>query len=101
MVEAGGEHTCALTDGGVTYCWGANSEGQVGYGFVADQLTPRRVTESLTFQTVAAGERHSCAVAQGGTVYCWGDNFAGQLGIGRAGLPISEPQIVAFPGNSP
>lgn len=31
-IEAGGDHTCALLDGGRVRCWGAASVGQLGYG---------------------------------------------------------------------
>lgn len=31
-ITTGGQHTCALVDGGVLRCWGRNSYGQLGYG---------------------------------------------------------------------
>jgi hypothetical protein len=100
MVDAGGEHTCALTDGGVTYCWGASTEGQLGYGFITDRTIPLRIAGALTLQSVTAGERHTCGVAQDGSVYCWGENFGSQLGIGRPGLPIVEPRLISFSPSS-
>ena len=43
QVSAGGQHTCAITTGGASYCWGANGSGQLGDGGAVSQVTPVRV----------------------------------------------------------
>ena len=43
QVEAGGSHTCALTDDGV-FCWGENMSGQVGDGTTA---TPKAMPTAV------------------------------------------------------
>ena len=35
-IAAGGAHTCALLDAGKVRCWGANGNGELGYGHTAD-----------------------------------------------------------------
>jgi alpha-tubulin suppressor-like RCC1 family protein len=85
-VTAGGEHTCAISStDGRAYCWGDNSEGQLGTAAAADQPTPAAVDSTETFVSIAAGPTHTCAVTTGGELYCWGCNADGQLGAGFIG----------------
>jgi len=80
-VSAGGDHTCAIASGGVTYCWGRNLSGQVGDSTMASpRVSPVPVHSSLTFETLAAGYDNTCGIIAGGTAYCWGGNLGGRLG---------------------
>jgi alpha-tubulin suppressor-like RCC1 family protein len=72
-IDAGGSHTCAVSDAGAMYCWGANAEGQLGTGNTMSSSTPLTVTElSQGIVAVAAGVAHSCAARGDGSVACWG-----------------------------
>jgi alpha-tubulin suppressor-like RCC1 family protein len=43
-LSAGGVHTCGWTPTGIAYCWGRNSDGELGDGMtMGGQLTPVRV----------------------------------------------------------
>jgi alpha-tubulin suppressor-like RCC1 family protein len=81
QVIPGGAHTCALTLDKVAYCWGANSNGQLGNPVHFQTMTPTRVSGTRTFNQMAAGQNHTCGIS-GGKAYCWGSNFDGQLGDG-------------------
>ena len=42
-VSAGGTHTCGRTTGGTVYCWGSNSDGELGNGSTSGSAVPVRV----------------------------------------------------------
>ena len=42
-VSAGGAHTCGRTTGGTVYCWGGNSDGELGNGSTNGSAVPVRV----------------------------------------------------------
>ena len=86
-----GRHTCALIEGAVI-CWGDNSTGQLGRGFISELEPPAGVQGAPAgpINGIAPGTTHTCALFSD-DVFCWGDNFNGQLGIagGSSGLPVS------------
>ncbi len=108
-LSPGGLHTCGLTPGGDAYCWGSNTEGQLGDGSETNRLTPVPVSGGLTFKAISAGGDYpndagdgmslpdgsfTCGLTLDGEAYCWGDNWFGQLGDGT-GQQSSTPVPVA------
>jgi alpha-tubulin suppressor-like RCC1 family protein len=89
MVDAGSQHTCAVTNQGAAKCWGSNNQGQLGWfpyscfepgdcSTVAGDVTGL----SSGVESIAAGAFHTCAVTVTGAALCWGANSRGQLGDG-------------------
>ena len=91
-VSAGGVHTCGLAVDRTVYCWGDNSEAQLG------DVQPARgvvhVVGTLGFASVSAGALHTCGVRTDGALFCWGRNDRGQLGTGDK-FSTSQPARVA------
>ena len=81
-IAAGITHTCALTTGGKAYCWGENSQGQLGNNSTTNSLIPVAVQmpAGVSFQSIATGYYHTCALTTTGQAYCWGRGYGGQLG---------------------
>lgn len=100
QVSSYGLNSCAVSRDTYVYCWGSNSNGQLGNGSSGiDSYVPILVLrgESATetndndgmylknIKSVSVGNQYACALsgAQGGTTtyaYCWGMNVDRQLG---------------------
>src|SRR5256884_139229 len=98
-VSAGASHTCGIAAGGLAYCWGDNTAGELGTGDTARSQQARPVVGGVSFLAVSAGWSHTCGVTPGGTAYCWGANGAGQLGNGTrtsSRIPVAVVHVTDF-----
>jgi alpha-tubulin suppressor-like RCC1 family protein len=88
-LAAGGTQTCALTQDGVVYCWGAPNEN-------ANQSVgqPTQVTLPMPATAIAVGTAQVCAILLDGTIECWGTNAQGELGLGTVDSTLHEPTRV-------
>ena len=81
-ISAGLGHTCASKTDGTLWCWGLNSNGQLGIGNTINQYSPKQLFFDKT-ASLTAGSEHTCASRTDGSLWCWGRNESGQLGIGN------------------
>jgi len=99
QVAAGTGFTCALSSAGAAYCWGLNTNGQLGNNSTTQSLVPVAVTTSGALSGVAltqigAGTSFACGLASTGTAYCWGLGTSGQLGNSAttsSSVPVTLP----------
>ncbi|MEO8553265.1 MAG: hypothetical protein ABI678_25000, partial [Kofleriaceae bacterium] len=108
-VSTSADHTCALatrhahgSDSYAVYCWGSNSNGQLGDQSGADRYTAATVP-GLDLRATALSGNHgyACAIQQldeTAVLYCWGSNDQGKLGNG---LPEDQPAPVQVALASP
>ncbi len=83
-ISASSETTCAVADGHA-YCWGSNSNGELGNNSRTNSDAPVAVSTSgvlgiRTVTSINTAALHSCAVADG-KAFCWGDNSRDEIGV--------------------
>ncbi len=99
-ITAGGAHTCATRTDGSVWCWGADTDGQLGDGTVAPSAGPQAVSQLTSTGGVCAGNAHTCALVSG-AVRCWGYGQFGQLGDGQVAdspSPVATSAIAGATG---
>jgi alpha-tubulin suppressor-like RCC1 family protein len=86
---------------GYAYCWGVNSNGQLGNTSTALAYNPVPVMgvsggAPIVFSQITVGGSYACGLEQStGMAYCWGSNGRGQLGNNTK---IDSPTPVAVLG---
>jgi alpha-tubulin suppressor-like RCC1 family protein len=81
-VSLGAGSTCAISSNNA-YCWGNNTDGQLGIGTIHNVSLPTQVSGSNGFAnptSISIGANHACAIAANNRPFCWGFNAYGQLG---------------------
>ncbi len=109
-VDAGYNHTCAITSANAAYCWGSNSHGELGTGtYYTGSSIPEPVSGGHQFTAVSAGLDYTCALATDHKAWCWGSGAtdalgripeescpSGTMGIRCASAPISVETSITF-----
>ncbi len=97
-VACGASHTCARTSSGSLFCWGANSEDQLGDGTTTERHVPTQVVSSGV-REVAAFDYQTCATYSGdGSVYCWGFPLGRDVVDTPTPVGVTYAQAVAVGG---
>ena len=92
-IVAGAAHSCGLTTDRTAFCWGWNTNGQLGDGTATSRVAPTVVSGALTFQTIGAGELWTCGLTTLGKAYCWGS----VAGVNQAqATPLAYPSAPTF-----
>lgn len=99
IAAGSGSSACAVV-GGAAYCWGLNTNGQVGDNSTTLRTAPVAVNvtagdaamDGKRVGMVSVGDAHSCALTETG-VFCWGLGTSGQLG-NSASSSFSYPRPV-------
>lgn len=79
-ITTGLNHSCGVAADGLAYCWGENTQGQLGDGSGQHQNWPSPVAGGHEFVSIAAANRATCGLRADGAIYCWGRNFSWAFG---------------------
>lgn len=92
---SGGDNTLALLQNGCVASWGGNCCGSLGYGSLANRMTPGLVCGISTATAISSDGYHALALLANGSVVAWGNNDCGQLGNGTYGTCALTPSGVS------
>ena len=96
QISAGYDHTCARTSLGAVWCWGANTQGQIGDGTTTTRSSPTQVTGLTSGVTdVSAGQWGTCVV-QSGAAKCWGYGAGSANGSGSFSNLLVPTQVTGL-----
>ena len=85
-ITAGGSHSCGIKADGTAWCWGDDTNGQLGNGSATtgDQSSPVQVDDNGPWVAISAGNNFTCGLKADRTAWCWGTDANGELGNGAA-----------------
>lgn len=98
-IASGAAHTCAIAQGGLAYCWGGGTTGQLGNdssgsGNYADRPVP--VVGGLSYTSLSAGSLHTCGLLTNGATVCWGAGPLGTAATSYNDTPIAPDGDLRF-----
>ncbi|MGM0556966.1 MAG: RCC1 domain-containing protein [Myxococcota bacterium] len=101
-IAAGHGYACGTATNGDAFCWGTNTQGELGAGFTSErERRPVRVETQAEFGSIAANPnfgRQTCGLTFDGAVYCWGQSVeqfgADAGGAGSVDVPTRVPTTV-------
>ena len=90
QIEAYAQTTCALTDNGTVWCWGKNTNRQLGDGTTTDRDYPVQVQNITDALDVYVGDGTACAVVNKRLdLKCWGNYYLGDDSSTASSTPVT------------
>jgi len=84
--------------GGQLYCWGDNTQGQLGLGDVVARSSPCLIAGTFSYKEVSTDSDTVVMLGEDGSIITVGNNFTGQLGQNITGgifSASSSPTLIA------
>lgn len=94
--DTGYNHSCALTESGDVYCWGAGRAAVGASPSAPYGSLPNKIDTSLRFTSLRAGEGFACGITAAGKIHCWGSFVEFGLGASRT----SATPLLVYDGDA-
>jgi len=91
-LKGGGLHTCGRASTGSLYCWGKDTNRELGDNATTDKNSPKIIafTPLTGSEAIGIGTSHQCTINSSNELFCVGSDDVGQIGIGTA----NDPQVL-------
>ena len=103
-IDSGSQHTCAIDSSQSLHCWGGSSEGQIGDGSTAGQVTsPTEISlgQNLESNAVSSGGAYTCVIGGNDLPRCWGgEGFTASLDLDSSPSEFSAISRWSYIGSS-
>jgi hypothetical protein len=100
-LAAGASHECGITTvTALAFCWGLNSNGQLGDGSVTNRGAPTAVTGGFRWKAIGAGSAWSCGLVEDGSAYCWGAGTGSQIPTNYSTQPAKFKALTVGSGHA-
>ena len=98
FIATGQGHGCGIRAPGRLYCWGRNTNSQLGQGFTnPEQIrAPVQVGSDTDWIEVGCSQSTTCARKRNGSLWCWGEQSSGALAMGDVNPRPTPAQVPAF-----
>ena len=98
FVATGQGHTCGIRSPGALYCWGRNTDYELGQGSANPEQVrvPIRVGGDDDWVEVTCGQGQTCARKRDGGIACWGNMTSGALAQGDVAARPAPARVPVY-----
>jgi alpha-tubulin suppressor-like RCC1 family protein len=98
FVATGQGHGCGIRAPGRLYCWGRNTNSQLGQGVTnpEEMRAPVQVGGDSDWVEVGCSQSTTCARKRNGSLWCWGEQASGALAMGDVNPRPTPAQVPSF-----
>jgi len=98
FVATGQGHGCGIRAPGRLYCWGRNTNSQLGQGVTQpeEMRAPVQVGGDSDWVSVGCAQSTTCARKRDGSLWCWGEQASGALAMGDVNPRPTPAQVPTY-----
>jgi alpha-tubulin suppressor-like RCC1 family protein len=98
FIATGQGHGCGIRAPGRLYCWGRNTDSQLGQGATnpAEIRAPVQVGTDTDWVDVGCSQSTTCGRKRNGSLWCWGQQSSGALATGDVNPRPTPAQVPTY-----